>query len=171
VRRAGHSLVLARPSYGEGAVEAWAASDRIGGSPGVLDGFGQDPARGVVINEFLAHTDLPSVDMIELFNATTNQVDVSGCYLTDDPTTNRFRIPNGTSIPRRGYLVFDEDQLGFRLSAEGETLYLINASGTRVLDAVGFGGQELEISTGRYPDGGPRWGLREPSFGAANKAP
>ncbi|MCL5098278.1 MAG: lamin tail domain-containing protein, partial [Candidatus Omnitrophica bacterium] len=32
---AGHSIVLARPSYGEGNPAAWAASDRIGGSPGV----------------------------------------------------------------------------------------------------------------------------------------
>ena len=30
----GHSLVLARPSYGEGDARAWAASARIGGSPG-----------------------------------------------------------------------------------------------------------------------------------------
>src|SRR5688500_3536961 len=30
---AGHSLVLARPSYGEGSPKAWMASDIIGGSP------------------------------------------------------------------------------------------------------------------------------------------
>ena len=32
------------------------------------DGVGYEPARGVVINEFLAHTDLPLRDAIELFN-------------------------------------------------------------------------------------------------------
>jgi len=34
---AGHSLVLARPSYGENDPSAWAASDSVGGSPGNLD--------------------------------------------------------------------------------------------------------------------------------------
>ena len=34
---AGHSLVLARPSYGEGDPRAWAASDQLGGNPGAAD--------------------------------------------------------------------------------------------------------------------------------------
>src|SRR4029453_17364810 len=34
---AGHSLVLARPSYGEANPEAWAASELVGGSPGAPD--------------------------------------------------------------------------------------------------------------------------------------
>jgi hypothetical protein len=33
----GHSLVLARPSYGENFPEAWDVSERIGGSPGAPD--------------------------------------------------------------------------------------------------------------------------------------
>ena len=37
---AGHSLVLARPSYGEGDYRAWSASDAKGGSPGQGDGVG-----------------------------------------------------------------------------------------------------------------------------------
>jgi hypothetical protein len=64
----GHSLVLARPSYGEADPRAWNSSDRIGGSPGGPDPFGADPLRSVVINEFLAHTDLPLEDFIELYN-------------------------------------------------------------------------------------------------------
>jgi hypothetical protein len=48
----GHSLALARPSYGEDDPRAWAASDSIGGSPGALDSFTADPLRNVVINEF-----------------------------------------------------------------------------------------------------------------------
>ena len=34
---AGHSLVLARPSFGENNPRAWSASDAMGGSPGSLD--------------------------------------------------------------------------------------------------------------------------------------
>ncbi|HWI58675.1 MAG TPA: lamin tail domain-containing protein, partial [Bacillota bacterium] len=152
---AGHSLVLARPSYGEGDPHAWAASDLRGGSPGRTDGYGPEPARPVVLNEFLAHTDLPELDSIELFNRGSQPVDLSGCYLTDDPQTNKFRLPDGTRLTPRGFIAFDETRLGFRLDAAGETIYLINAANTRVLDAVRFEGQVNGISSGRWPDGAP----------------
>jgi hypothetical protein len=65
---AGHSLVLARPSYGEADVRAWAASDLVGGSPGAADVASADPYRTIVINELLIHTDLPQQDFVELYN-------------------------------------------------------------------------------------------------------
>src|SRR6185503_16172163 len=86
----GHSLVLSRASYGQNSPLAWSASDSIGGSPGRLDPYTPDPIRNVLINEFLAHTDPPQVDYIELHNHSTQSVDVSGCILTDDSTTNKF---------------------------------------------------------------------------------
>ena len=64
----GHSLVLARPSFGEDLPEAWAQSDRFGGSPGKVDGYGWEPGRNVMLNEILAHTDFPEVDYVELYN-------------------------------------------------------------------------------------------------------
>ena len=47
----GHSLVLARPSYGERSVKAWAASEFIGGSPGRAEAYVPDPQRAIVIGE------------------------------------------------------------------------------------------------------------------------
>ena len=129
---AGHSLVLARPSYGEGNMEAWAASDAMGGSPGRLDPVTIDPLRNVVINEFLAHTDDPEVDYVELYNHSTQSVDISGCYLTDDRNTNKFRIPPGTILGPRGFISYDQNQLGFALSADGERIYFRDAANTRV---------------------------------------
>ena len=38
----------------------------------------------IKINEVLAHTDLPQVDSIELFNPTTNSVSIGGWFITDD---------------------------------------------------------------------------------------
>ena len=151
----GHSLVLARPSYGENNPQAWAASDRIGGSPGRVDGIFLEPARNLVINEFLAHTDLPDLDFIELFNRGKTALDLSGCWLSDDPETNKFRIPDGTIIGPASFLSFDETQLGFSLSSAGEAIYLVNSNRTRVLDSVSFDGQENGVSTGRTPDGAP----------------
>src|SRR5437016_10660800 len=59
---AGHSLVLARPSLGEGDPNAWGTSLLMGGSPGAFEPADNDPSGSVVINEFLAHTDDPQVD-------------------------------------------------------------------------------------------------------------
>jgi regulation of enolase protein 1 (concanavalin A-like superfamily) len=151
----GHSLVLARPSYGEGYPQAWDISDIVGGSPGAVDGYRPSPLRDVVINEFLAHTDPPLVDFIELYNHSNQAVDISGCVLTDDPNTNKFVIPPNTAIPARGFASFAEAALKFALSAAGETIYLKSADGTRVLDAIQFEGQENGVSSGRFPDGAP----------------
>ena len=152
---AGHSLVLARPSYGENQVRAWAASELIGGSPGGLDAAYPTPQQNVVINEFLAHTDDPQFDFIELYNHSNSAVDLSGCWLTDDAATNKFRIPDNTTIPARGFLSFDQNQLGFALSANGETVYLVGRNASRVLDAIRYGDQENGIASGRSPDGAP----------------
>lgn len=169
---AGHSLVLARPSYGEGNPWAWAASDRRGGSPGTNEVAMTNPFRTVLINEFLAHTDDPQLDFIELFNYSASSVNIGGCFLTDDPTTNKFRIPTGTIIPARGFVVFDQTQLGFALSAQGETIYLIHSNSTKVLDAVRYTDQENGVATGRWPDGAPEfYRLTAPTPGAANARP
>jgi hypothetical protein len=150
---AGHSLVLARPSYGESDVRAWAASTYVGGSPGDVDPVTTAAEQNVVINEFLAHTDDPQVDFIELYNHSNSSVDISGFWLTDERDTNKFRIPAGTAIPARGFVSFDQNQMGFSLSSGGETIYLVNSNATRVVDAVKFGGQENGVSSGRWPDG------------------
>ncbi len=166
---AGHSLVLARPSYGENDVRAWAASEFRGGSPGTMDPTVPSPETSVVINEFLAHTDDPVLDFIELYNRSNQRVDLSGCWLSDSPATNRFRIPDGTFIEPRGFLSWDQNQLGFALSSAGERLFLVNSNQTRVLDAIEFGGQENGVSSGRSPNGSAEIRrLLAPTPGASN---
>lgn len=166
---AGHSLVLTRPSYGENDARAWSASAVMGGSPGAFEHYASEPARGVVFNEFLAHTDLPQVDFVELFNTRTQPVDLSGAWLSDKAGTNLFRIPDGTIIPARGFLAYTEPQLGFALAADGESILLVNSNQTRVLDAVRFEGQENGVSSGRFPDGAPGFQpLSTPTFGSSN---
>ena len=152
---AGHSLVLARPSFGEGDARAWAASALAGGSPRTNETASANPYRTVVINEFLAHTDDPQLDHIELYNYSTQAVNLAGCVLTDDANTNKFTLPPGTIIPARGFVVYDQNQLGFSLSSAGETIFFKNTNGTRIIDAVRFEGQANGVSSGRYPDGAP----------------
>jgi hypothetical protein len=149
----GHSLVLAYPTYGEGDPRAWDISDVLGGSPGQMEAFRPSPLRNVVINEFLAHTDPPDFDYIELYNHSTIAVDISGCILTDDPTTNKFVIPQGTIIPARGFVFYSETNMNFALNAVGESIYFKNPDQSRVLDAVQFAAQQNGVATGRWPDG------------------
>ncbi len=149
----GHSLVLARPSYGEADPRAWAISDVVGGSPGGPEAYRPSPLRNVVINELLAHTDDPLLDYIELYNHGNVPVDLSGCALTDDAGTNKFVFPAHTVIAARGFVVFDQNQLGFALNAAGETIFFKNPDGSRVLDAVSFEAQANGVAYGRWPDG------------------
>lgn len=170
---AGHSLVLARPSFGERFPAAWAPSALIGGSPGAPDPTPaeDEPVRRVVINEFLAHTTAPDRDFIELYNYSPAPADISGCVLTDDPDVDRFVVPQGTVLPAGGYRTFDEVELGFALSSASETILFKNAARTRVLDGLKFEGQEMGVATGRSPDGSrPVSRLQRPTPGAANAA-
>lgn len=165
----GHSLVLARPSYGEADPAAWSIGDHVGGTPGYHETAPNEPLRNVVINEILAHTDLPQLDTLELYNHGNTPLDLSGCVLADEAGTNQFSIPNGTTIPPRGFATFDETQLGFALSAAGETVYFWNSNHTRLLDAVQFAAQENGVSFGRHPDGtGDFYRLQSLTLGTNN---
>ncbi len=169
---AGHSLVLRKPSYGEGQFEAWDASTLKGGSPGRMDGQQFDVWRNVVINEWLAHTDAPQVDFIELYNHANQSINIGGAFLSDDASVNKFQIPANTTLPARGFAYFTQDTLGFALNSGGESLFLISPDNQRVIDAVRFEGQENGISTGRHRDGAPEFSaLQSPTPGTANSAP
>jgi hypothetical protein len=160
----GHSLVLARPSYGENSIKAWAASERRGGSPGFAETNATDFLRAVRINEFSA----TGTDFIELFNSSSQTIDLSGCWLSDeDDTLNKFQMPLGTVIPARGFISFTG--FGFGLQDAGEFIFFTNPDFTRVIDAVEFGPQTNGVSTGRYPNGAPSFHqLASPTSGASN---
>ena len=110
----------------------WRASSALGGSPGA-----DDPALTVppvLINEILTHSET-SVDFIELFNPTTNVVNLGGWFLTDDPAVpKKFRIADGTMLAPLSYLVFNETNFNatpgtngsFSLNAHGDDVYLFS---------------------------------------------
>ena len=167
---AGHSMVLARPSYGEGSPKAWSASDLKGGSPGRFDSLTPEPLRGVVINEYMGNPGGEQSEFIELYNHTGRAVDLSGAWLTDSPTTNKFQIPAGSVIAAHGFISFTGQELGFGISSSGESLFLVNPAQNRVVDAVRFLGSSKRISQGRSPDGDPTLSeLKAATPGAANQ--
>ncbi|MBL9136784.1 MAG: lamin tail domain-containing protein [Verrucomicrobiales bacterium] len=166
---AGPSLVLVRPSLGQRDPAAWRASAAPGGTPGLGETTLENSWAGLCLNECLTHTDDLVRDFIELFNRGPLPISLDGCALTDTTSTNRYLLPAGTTIPGRGFLVFDQDQLGFSLRSGGESVVLRHVATGRVIDALRLAPQANGRSAGRIPDGAPRWGsLQQPTPGQPN---
>ncbi|MBN2473693.1 MAG: lamin tail domain-containing protein [Pirellulales bacterium] len=162
--------------------ESWQAGTLPGGTPGTADG---QPAIDVLINEVLTHTDPPLVDTIELHNTTADPIDIGGWYLSDsDADYLKFRIPEGTTIPAFGYVVFDEDDFNptpldpgpndFALDgAHGDEVYLVAAGPdgkpTRFVDYVILGAAKNGESFGRWPNGeGPLYPMSQRTLDPAH---
>jgi len=87
----------------------------------------------IIINEVLTHTDPPLEDAIELYNPTTNAVDISYWWLSnsrDNP--QKYQIAANTVVAPRGYIVFYEwpfDRRGFNSNGFGTNLsFTLNSS-------------------------------------------
>lgn len=151
-----------------GLKDSWRASAQQGGSPG-YDDSGMIPNPGsIVINEVLAHAHAAEPDWIELHNTTSQQIDIGGWYLSDsdvdDAGRMKYRIADGTTIPKNGYTVFYEDlsfgnpadpgvTVPFRLSENGEEVVLTSGQGgmlTGYRDYEDFGASPRGIAFGRY---------------------
>lgn len=127
-------------------------------------------ATNLVFNEWMAQS-ASGPDWFELFNAGTLPVDISGLFVTDDPSTTgamRSRIAPLSFIAGGGWVRFiaDEepnagrDHVTFSLAGDGESLRLY--SGTTLLTGIYFGKQSPGVSEGRMPDGGANF-VRFPS--------
>lgn len=168
----GHSLVLARPSFGEGDPRAWSASDHFSGSPGNAETYEATPLRAISINEIFAHQLQGAPGFVELYNHSNQAVDISGCALSEDPLQKTFVVPAGTVIPGLGFISFDHNQLGLSLSPKSKTIYFFDAQITRVLDAVEYDAQAGVIGLGRFPDGAEAfYPMSRTTPGAANSQP
>ncbi len=117
-------------------------------------------------------------DWIEIYNSSEQQINLSGYYLSDDnDTLNKWIIPEGNIIGAYGYYIFWCDgnpdsgkrHTNFKLSANGENLYLVDKDGKTIIDSVKFGVQEADISYGRIEDGNHQWVFFErPTFASRN---
>lgn len=181
----GFSAVPRATNYNSDNGIDWRASAAINGSPGA-----NDPAvniAAVLINEVLTNSTLPLRDTIELFNPTAAPVNISGWWITDNPSVpKKYKIPASTSIPAGGFVVFSETQFNatpgvgtsFALSSTGDDIYLFSATSAGDLTGYSngheFAGAEDGVSFGRYVNSLgeeqiPRQIAR--SFGATNAGP
>ncbi|MFP4164295.1 MAG: lamin tail domain-containing protein [Chitinispirillaceae bacterium] len=182
----GFSLVPVNSS-GDGAPEDpdyWRASSFVHGSPGSDDTEPSEPPV-VYVNEILTHTDEPSCDAVELFNPSDTAADISGWFITDNKQKpKKFRIPDGTEIEPKGYVVFDEgdfnkssDPDAFAFSSHGEGAYIFSAlDGELTGYSHGFSYGEIDngVSFGRYVTSAGEEhcvAMVQPTLGKPNSSP
>jgi hypothetical protein len=161
----GFSLVIVddtAPYYTWNAKTSWRPSGVDGGNPGTGD-LPQPAIATILVNEVYTHSDpAPPYDYIELYNPNTNEVNISGWFISDDFTfPKKYRIPDGRIIPAGGYMVFDENNfntdpnspLSFSFSSKGDEAYVFSGDGTNLtgfFHGYEFGAAENGVSFGRY---------------------
>ena len=164
----GHTLSLAKVHSEPDDPDSWTASAVLGGSPGVENPLG-DPLPAVLFNEALLWVEGDGERWVELYNPSSQDVDIGGLWITDERANlTKFSIPPGTMLPALGFLSFSEAELGLDLSpvaaVEGELgrrfLALSTAGADRVIDARIFRPEELGSSEARIPDGDEDWADR-----------
>ena len=145
--------------------------------------------KGLIINEFLASNDATYADeqgdfddWVELYNDSSEPINIGGMYFTDTPNDDKaYLIPNTepskTTIPAGGYLIIwcDDDQeqgvlhVSKKLKGGGESVILINSDGTTIIDSYTYDSQTTDISMGRNIDNMDEWIFyNNPTPGAAN---
>jgi len=115
--------------------------------------------KGVVITEinYNSADEFNSGDWVEIYNRTTESIDISGWIYSDSDDEHRFEIPQGTILPSQGFLVIVEDsslfstqfpdvtnfigETGFSLSGSGEYMKLMDSVGV-IVDSLTYDDQE-----------------------------
>jgi len=143
-----------------------------------------DVSKSIVINELMPkNTQFGSdqngefKDWIELFNLSSEDIDLSGYYLTDSKTDlTKWQFPVGTILGKNGYLIVwadgDSTQVGlhtpFKLSALGETVTLLTAE-KKIIQEVTYPAISLQQSYARIPNGTGDFIWASPTFETINK--
>lgn len=102
---------------------------------------------------------------IELYNGSSSIANIGGYYLSDKiDQPLKWRIPNGTTVPAKGFLLIWCDDLNtgrhanFSLNSDGESVAFSNNAGI-LLDKITFPKQHTNVSYGRTTDGTGPWGF------------
>ena len=116
-------------------------------------------------------------DWLELYNTTSASINIGGMYLSDDLSDpDKYKIPQGTTIPANGHLViWCDKESGTQLHApfklgNKETNYVtLTASDHSWADTLEYVRHTGYQSVGLYPDGGNNsYVMNLPSIGKKN---
>jgi CotH kinase protein/Lamin Tail Domain/Secretion system C-terminal sorting domain len=141
--------------------------------------------RPVVINEIVPDNEFGTADAagefedwIELYNVSSESVDLSGWHLTDNPLNfTKYAFPDGFILAPGAYEIVwcDEDgalqgdwHANFKLSKSGETIYLLNPAG-QLVDTVTYGDFTEDLGYARMPNGTGTFVAQNPTFSFNNE--
>ncbi|AMW06438.1 hypothetical protein GEMMAAP_00560 [Gemmatimonas phototrophica] len=116
----------------------------------VTKGSANDCDVLIRINEIESDGGAPA-DWIELYNPSAQPVSLAGYVLSDNVDASRTTLPAGTTIPANGYLVLEQEQLGFALDA-ADAVRLYRPNGTALVDSFSWT-SHAATTFGRCPDG------------------
>lgn len=172
--------VGAKDVVGKESLLPTSAPERLFTVPGMMLG------TSLVVNEFMASNNLTvndeygsAEDWIEIYNNSTEPVNLKGKYLTDNLSSpSKWALPD-TTLPAGGFaLVWADDtpskgkfHAPYKLDKGGEQIGIFDstAQGFVVLDSLTFGQQTTDVSMGRFPDGsGAFQMMNAPTPGAPN---
>jgi hypothetical protein len=104
-------------------------SDSVSATVTCLDA-GPTPPPAIKVNEIESNGGTPG-DWVELYNAGSTAVDLSGFVFKDNDDTHLYTVPAGTTIAAGAYLVLEEAGFGFGLGA-ADSARLYDENGTFV---------------------------------------
>ncbi|MEO8147146.1 MAG: CotH kinase family protein [Bacteroidia bacterium] len=142
-----------------------------------------DTSSAIVINEIMAKNKTAVADSsnefddwIELYNNSGVDVDLGNYSITDDTLNYRkFIFNQGIIVPANGYLILWADEqhsqgdthLNFKLSSNGEQLFLLNPQ-FELVDSLTFGLQQTDSALARVPNGTGNFIVQHHTFNANN---
>ena len=118
-----------------------------------------DPEENIELEVFINEVYSSNPDWIELYNASDDEVDISGFTLQDDKGENeQYILPQGTKIAAKSYLVLDEgtDFIFGLSSSNGDKVVLLDLQ-LSIVDEVTLPKMEDGKSYGRVTDGADEW--------------
>lgn len=108
-------------------------------------------------------------DWLEIYNA-GSITNLAGYFMSDDPNLlTKWEIPSTnaglTTVLPNNHILFwidnditqGEDHANFRLSGDGETIFLVMPDGVTIVDSVAYPEQASDVSYGRSCDGCDDW--------------
>ncbi len=124
----------------------------------------------IKINEFLPSPKSSSpTEWIELYNKGLTPVTLDGCWLDDDlyGGGTPYQIPLNTIIGAGDFFVYSRN---FRFNSGEDTVNLLYADGTHIIDSYSYSSSNDDVAIGRFPDGSEEWkNFLLPSPGEKNR--
>ena len=128
--------------------------------------FALPASAEVIFSEVMAsngvYTNGEAYDWVEIYNTGDKKVNLSGCWLSDsEKNLRKWAFPEGASVKAGDYVLVyltgEEMAPGknktfyanFKISAEGDQLFLTDAQGENLLAALEFGAQYGNVSWGQ----------------------